>query len=273
MPFNPGVVVYVADTGDNEIRAVTSAGLVETLVTGGTGGWLVTKSPLTGLTVYSTAPTGHFVSPTGIAVDGSGVIYVSDAFNNTISRFGGASSAANVLAGLAANSGTANGLGNIARFNRPFGLAVDTAGNIYVGDSGNNEVRSGVAVAPLAITAQPPATVALSVGQTLTLSVMASFAGPLAYQWYDNGGNIAGATSSTYTKTNVQVSDSGTYGVQVSSAGAAVSSTPANVVVSSLPPPPSSGGGGAPSYWFYAALAALAIAWRMFGKRRAPSAN
>ena len=45
------------------------------------------------------------------------------------------------LAGLAGDSGSADGTGSAARFNYPIGVAVDSAGNVYVADTGNNTIR------------------------------------------------------------------------------------------------------------------------------------
>ena len=45
------------------------------------------------------------------------------------------------LAGLAGNSGSADGTGSAARFNYPCGVAVDSAGNVYVADTGNYTIR------------------------------------------------------------------------------------------------------------------------------------
>src|SRR5207237_1905858 len=44
-------------------------------------------------------------------------------------------------AGLAGSYGNDDGIGSAARFNSPSGIAIDTAGNIYVGDLGNRAIR------------------------------------------------------------------------------------------------------------------------------------
>lgn len=61
------------------------------------------------------------------------------------------------------------------------------------------------------ITQQPPASINLNTGETLTLSVQAEGTDPLNYQWYKNGTPINGATNSTFEKQNVTSDDAGTY--------------------------------------------------------------
>ena len=67
-------------------------------------------------------------------------MYVADQNNHTIRKIapGGI---VTTLAGLAGPSGNTNGTGSAARFNRPQGVAVDTAGTVYVADTSNNTIR------------------------------------------------------------------------------------------------------------------------------------
>jgi len=122
--------VYVADSGNQNIREITAGGSVSTLagtvgVAGSTDG---------------TAAAALFNLPQGIAVDASGNIYVSDSNNSTIRKIG-AGGVVTTLAGSPGQTGSADGLGSSARFNAPVGLAVDVSGNIYVADFGNSTVR------------------------------------------------------------------------------------------------------------------------------------
>lgn len=120
--------VYVADTGNNEIREITPAGVVTTLAGSTAPG-----------SADGTGSAASFYQPAGIAVDASGDIYVADHGNNEIREV----TPAGVVTTLAGSttSGSADGTGAAASFDFPQAVAVDAAGNVYVADAGNNEIR------------------------------------------------------------------------------------------------------------------------------------
>jgi DNA-binding beta-propeller fold protein YncE len=122
--------VYVADSGNQNIRKITSGGSVSTLA--GTAG-------IAGST-DGTGVAALFDQPQGIAVDGTGNVYVSDTDNSTIRKIT-AAGVVTTLAGAAGQTGGSDGAGSSARFSYPLGLAVDTAGNIYVADYENSTIR------------------------------------------------------------------------------------------------------------------------------------
>lgn len=137
--------IYVADVDNSTIRKITPAGVVTTLagmagVHGDTDG---------------TGPGARFSSPSGVAVDSSGTVYVADTENHTIRKIttGGV---VTTLAGMAGVHGSADGTGSAAKFYRPQGVAVDGAGTVYVADSKNGTIRkisTGGVVTTLAGTA------------------------------------------------------------------------------------------------------------------------
>lgn len=86
------------------------------------------------------AALAEFNSPNGIIVDAQGNCYISDLNNNSVRRI----SAAGVVEKIAGDGGSgyfdhANGL--FSSFNFPYGLTLDTAGNLYVADFGNSAIR------------------------------------------------------------------------------------------------------------------------------------
>jgi len=120
--------VYVTD--NQTIRKVTAAGVVTTLA--GTAGTLGSAD--------GTGAAARFNNPTGVAVDSVGNIYVADEGNHTIRKVT-ASGVVTTLAGTAGTSGSADGTGTDARFYVPTGVAVDSAGNVYVADGNNKTIR------------------------------------------------------------------------------------------------------------------------------------
>ena len=83
----------------------------------------------------------QLLNPKGIAVDGSGNVFVAD--HDTIVEImpGGAGWTVSTIAGSADVLGSADGMGTNAQFDNPLGLAVDSAGNILVADAGNEVIR------------------------------------------------------------------------------------------------------------------------------------
>jgi hypothetical protein len=90
-----------------------------------------------------TGSAARFSWPYGVAVDSAGNLYVADPLNETIRKVTpvGTNWVVTTLAGLAGSHGSADGMGSTARFYGPDDLAVDSAGNVYVGDSVNNTIR------------------------------------------------------------------------------------------------------------------------------------
>ena len=123
--------IYVADTFNHLVRRIAQNGTVSTM--GGVAGQRGTTDGALG--------TSRFAFPTSIAVDSTGVLYIADSQNSTIRKV----TQANVVttyAGTAGSFGTADGAAlTTARFNQPNGVAVDTAGVVYVADTSAHTIR------------------------------------------------------------------------------------------------------------------------------------
>jgi sugar lactone lactonase YvrE len=125
--------VYVADNANRVIRKITPAGIVSTLA--GTAGIVGSAD--------GTGPDAQFDTPSGVATDSAGNVYVADTFNYTIRKItpdGLVSRLAGPI-GSFRSSGSADGVGSTPKFDEPDGVATDSAGNVYVADTDNHTIR------------------------------------------------------------------------------------------------------------------------------------
>jgi hypothetical protein len=122
--------VYATTGSNNTIVKITPNGAISTLA--GTPG----KSGI----VDATGAEARFSWPGGIAVDGAGNVYVADSGNHAVRMITPAGKTT-TLAGLATEAASIDGIGTAARFNSPLGIAVDNAGNVFVGDWADHTIR------------------------------------------------------------------------------------------------------------------------------------
>jgi streptogramin lyase len=125
--------VYATDLSSQLIKKITPAGVITTLAGG--GGSAADGSGADN----GTGTAASFNSPTSIAVDSSGNVYVADMMNDLIRKIT-PDGVVTTLAG-SGTSGDTDGIGTAASFFSPYGIAADSSGNLYVSDSDNFLVR------------------------------------------------------------------------------------------------------------------------------------
>ncbi len=125
-----GTYLYVSDWGNNTIRKIVMASGAVTTIAG---------TPGVEGSADGTGTAAQFNEPYGITINGAN-LFVADAGNNTIRKIVISSGAVTTIAGTAVESGSTDGTGIAARFNRPYGI--DTYGdNLFVTDSLNHTLR------------------------------------------------------------------------------------------------------------------------------------
>lgn len=127
--------IYISDNGNNVIRKVNPAGIISTYAGRDTvSGYTGDNGP---------ADSATLSSPQGIAVDAAGDLYIADNYNNVIRKV----NTAGIITTFAGNrtiTGTTNGDGgpaDSAYFAGPYGVAVDSVGNVYIADVDDNSIR------------------------------------------------------------------------------------------------------------------------------------
>jgi uncharacterized protein (TIGR03437 family) len=127
--------LFIVEFMYSRVRKVSPGGIITTVAGKGTQGFAGDGGPAT---------SAQFLNPTGVAVDGAGNLFISDNLNQrirAISRDGIINTVAGTGYGQSCcYSGDGGPSGN-AQLNAPWGVAVDSAGNVFIGDSGNGRVR------------------------------------------------------------------------------------------------------------------------------------
>lgn len=126
--------LYLADSSNNVVRKITTGGVISTIAGKNSLG--------EGFSGDGGAATeARLSSPLGVAVDRNGVVYVVDRGTHRVRKI----SADGKISTVAGNGGatfSGDGLpGTSSSLNRPTGVAVDTAGNLYIADTANNRIR------------------------------------------------------------------------------------------------------------------------------------
>lgn len=131
LAFDQSGDLFIADTGNNVIREVTPGGNIVTAYGSNVRGYSGDGGPANQAALYS---------PTGLAMDASGNLYISDSGNNVIRVI--SNNTINTYAGQAEPGYTGDGgQGFNAQFYYPKGIVLDASHNLYIADFGNNVIR------------------------------------------------------------------------------------------------------------------------------------
>lgn len=235
---NPFTFAFQRTTGRMFINDVGEASWeeIDDGVAGGNYGWPGTEGKTTNTSykspVYAysrTSPNcaiigGAFYNPSTAAFpsDYVGDYFFGDYCGGTIRRRDSGGSV----------SGFAAGISSLVD------IQVASDGSLYYLARGGGVLKRIRYTGSLAPTiGQHPASITVSVGQTATFTVQANGSG-LAYQWQRNGSNITGATSASYSRTNVQATDNGsTYRCVVGNSAGTVTTSSATLTVTTNKPP------------------------------------
>jgi sugar lactone lactonase YvrE len=131
LTFDTAGNLYIADTDDNVIREISLAGIISTVAGNGEQGYAGDG----GL-----ATSAILDSPTGVAVDSNGNIYIADSHNNCIREVSGGNIATIAGTGVAGYAGD-TGPATAALLNLPTAVAVNSSNNIYIADTNNHRIR------------------------------------------------------------------------------------------------------------------------------------
>jgi uncharacterized protein (TIGR03437 family) len=220
--------LYIADGDNSRIRKVWN-GVITTAAGNGTQGFSGDNGPAT---------SAQLNDPSGVAVDSAGNLYIADGPDNRIRKV--TNGVITTVAGGGSSGLGDNGPATNAQLNGPKGVAVDSAGNLYIADSGNNRIRvltpvgfsCTYSVSPIAL--QAPA----SGGNLTPVSIQTTASCPWAVSGLPSWITVSGASSGTgsATVTLVVAPNSGAaLSATISVAGVPVAVTEA---AAGLPPLP-----------------------------------
>ncbi len=137
--------VYIADLNNDHIRKVTATTGVITSIAGSVSGSYGGDG--------GAATSASLYGPTGIAIDTSGNLYISDQFNDRIRKIAVSTNIITTIAGTGMNGFSGDGgAATSASIQRPIGVSLDSSSNVYFGDYGGYNVIRKITVSTGIIT-------------------------------------------------------------------------------------------------------------------------
>jgi sugar lactone lactonase YvrE len=202
--------LFIADVYNNRIRKVDTNGIITTVA--GLQGWVYN-----GDNIAATSATLYF--PFGVAVDGSGNLFIADTDNHRIREV-----EVTTYPTLTLNGVTADLAGD-------FQVVI---GNAY--GSVTSSIVTLTVLLPPAIASQPVNQYIL-LGGNAAFTVNAAGDAPLSYRWFGKGvplsddGRFSGTATNRLTVQNVQAADAGAYQVVITNAWGTVTSSVATLTI------------------------------------------
>ena len=147
--------LFVVDAGNSRVREVSKAGVITTVAGNGQTAEQGDGGP---------GPAAALDVPTGVAVDGSGDLFLTEAAGQRVREVAASSGVIYTVAGTGGAGGGDGGVGPDTALHDPEAVAVDPAGDVFVADAGNRSVRAFTPPAPGGCATRLPS------GQTIGLA-------------------------------------------------------------------------------------------------------
>ena len=175
-------IIYVIDKGNDRIRKIDINGIITTVVGNGKGYGGDNGS----------ATSALLNSPSDLAIDGRGNLFIADTENHRIRKVDAATNNISTIAGTLKGYGGDNGPATSAQLNYPDSVTVDRYGDLYIADTDNHRVRK------IEGAASPSASGGISVGKTATaednlwmkVMIQTEDRGPIEAVWKQGGDSM-----------------------------------------------------------------------------------